>query len=105
MQTQRRPEIDRLLARIIEGLKPERVLIFGSYARGEAGPDSDVDILIIRDSDERPVVRRRQALLLLRGSGVPKDIFVLTPTEFEESKDVVGTIAYEANHYGMIVYG
>jgi uncharacterized protein len=105
MKIERRPEIDRLLGRIIEGLKPERVLIFGSYARGEAGPDSDVDILIIRDSDERPVVRRRKALLLLKGSGVPKDIFILTPREFEESKDLVGTIAYEANHYGKIVYG
>lgn len=105
MQTEHKPEIDRLLARIVEGLKPERVLIFGSYARGEAGPDSDVDILIIRESDERPVLRRRKVLMLLKGSGIPKDIFVLTPLEFEESKDLVGTIAYEANHYGKTVYG
>lgn len=105
MKREQEQKIDRLLGRIIEGLKPDRVLIFGSYARGEAGPDSDLDILIIRDSDERPVVRRRKALILLKGSGVPKDIFILTPGEFEESKDLVGTIAYEANHYGKIVYG
>ena len=90
---------------IIEDYEPDRIFIFGSYARGEAGPDSDLDILIIKDTADRPVERCRKVLRLLKGSGIPKDIFVVTRREFDAKKDLVGTVAYEAHHFGEIVYG
>ena len=98
-------QVYRLLKRIIDGLKPERIFLFGSHANGNDTTDSDIDILIIKESDERSVVRRGKVLQLIKGSGIPKDIFVLTPKEFEETKDQVGSIAYEASHYGKVVYG
>lgn len=96
---------ERLVRKIVEEFEPERILIFGSYASGQAGPDSDLDIVIIKESGDRPMLRRRKVLELLKGSGIPKDIFVLTPGEFEEDKDEAGTVAYEANHFGKVVYG
>jgi predicted nucleotidyltransferase len=99
-------KIEDITKRIKEGFHPEKIVIFGSYARGDAGPNSDLDILIVKEINDRPVLRRRKVLQLLKGAGVPKDIFVLTPAkEFELEKDLVGTVAYEANHFGKVVYG
>lgn len=100
-----RNDIDSLVEKIVDGYKPEKILLFGSYVRGNFGPDSDLDVMIIKESDDRPVVRRRKVLHLLRGTKMPKDIFVNTPREFEDTKDVIGTIAYEAYRSGKVVYG
>lgn len=104
MEIDRQLEVDNLLECLIEGLEPERIIIFGSHARGDAGPDSDIDILIIKDSEERPALRRKNALQLIKDSRIPKDIVVLTPEEYKDSKEVAGTIAFEAHHFGKVVY-
>lgn len=104
MNIEEQLKVHDLLGCLVKGLEPERIIIFGSQARGDAGPDSDIDILIIKESNERPVVRRKHVLQLIGGSKIPKDIFVLTPKEFEESNNVAGTIAFEAHHYGKVVY-
>lgn len=103
-------QIDQQLAireavrRIVERFNPERIILFGSHARGTAGPDSDADFLIVM-----PVTgsKRRQAVeidLILAGIGIPKDVLVATPEEVERYKDVVGTVIYPALHEGTILY-
>jgi len=56
-----RSDIERMVRRIVRQFRPERVILFGSHARGEAGPDSDVDLLVVmrvegsrREKDARP---------------------------------------------------
>jgi predicted nucleotidyltransferase len=97
-------EITEMVRRIAEGFHPEKIILFGSYARGTAGPDSDVDILVVM-----PVKgsRRQQTVAIevkLAGLGLPKDVVLVTPEEFESYRNVVGSIVYPATHEGHVVY-
>ena len=96
--------IREAVRRIVEGFAPEQVILFGSYARGTAGPDSDADFLVVM-----PVAgsKRRKAVeidLALAGIGLPKDVIVVTPEEVERYRDVVGTIIYPALREGKVLY-
>ena len=96
--------IDRMVARIVKRFHPERIILFGSYARGDAGPDSDVDLLVVmpvEGSKREQAVKIRLELHNLR---VSKDIIVSTPEEFAWRKEVVGTIEYPAVREGKVLY-
>ena len=96
--------IRRMADRIVERFRPEKVIVFGSCARGTATADSDVDFLVVmplRDSRLKTCVEIRK---VLRGFGVPKDVMVLTPAEFERFKDLPGSLAYPAAHEGRVLY-
>ena len=90
--------------RLVEGFNPNRIILFGSQARGTANKHSDVDILVIC-----PIKDNRRALTLamyrvLRGLGIAKDIIVLTPEEFERDRRIPGTVARPAWLEGKILY-
>src|SRR5262249_7121169 len=91
-KTRVQADIDRMVERIVQKFHPEQVILFGSHARGEAGPDSDVDLLVVMDFEGTALdaaVEVRQALHHIL---VPKDVIVTRPEEFGWRKDVVGTI-------------
>ncbi len=99
---------DKLIAamvqRIVSRFGPQKVILFGSYAKGRAGPDSDVDLLIVmpvRGSRHKKAVEIGVALHDIK---VPKDLIVVTPEEFEWRKDVVGTIEWPAVREGRLLY-
>jgi uncharacterized protein len=103
------PEVtDELLDEVVRRIKavgdPYRIVLFGSRARGEARADSDLDLLILEDSDlpryKRPK-RYRQALLGLFPS---KDIVVWTPQEVDEWKAVPNTFISTALREGRVLY-
>lgn len=97
-------EIQRMVRRIVRRFHPERVILFGSCARGDAGPDSDVDLLIVmpvKGAKRRKAVEIGAALHDIR---IPKDIIVTTPEEFQWRKEVVGTIEYPAHKEGRVLY-
>ncbi len=81
-----------------------RVILYGSRARGTATSDSDFDLLVI----ERGSVSKREEMIRLRkaleGIGVPVDVWVMGETEFDETKGVVGGLAYPAHKYGVVLY-
>ena len=96
--------IARMTRVIVRRFRPERVILFGSHARGTAGPDSDVDLLVVTAVHGS---RRRKAAQIgaaLHGFRVPKDIVVTTPSAFRWRKDVVGTIERPAVHEGRVLY-
>jgi len=75
------PHLRDVVERLVREFSPERVVLFGSWARGEASGDSDLDLLVVARSDE-PVHRRMaRAQRALRGTPVPVDVFVVTPEE------------------------
>ena len=96
-------KIQEMVRRIVEGFKPEKIILFGSQARGDTGPDSDVDLLVVMNTESRKQ-STREIRMALDAMGMPKDIVVITPKEFERGKEIVGTIAHPAHHEGRILY-
>ena len=97
-------KLEALIQRTAEAVHPLRILLFGSSARGEAGPDSDVDLLVVMPEG---VHRRRTAQFLyrtLRGTGLAFDIVVATPSDLERHKDNVGLIYSTILREGKEVY-
>ncbi len=96
--------LDEIVRRIVDFAHPDRIVLFGSAARGEAGPDSDLDLLIIKTD----VVHRRrlaqQIYLNLFGIGVPVDVIVVTPEDVEFFGDKVGSVIGPAIREGIEVY-
>jgi predicted nucleotidyltransferase len=93
-----------LLERIRSALHPEQVYLFGSRAKGEATADSDYDFLVVVSHSEKPRYQRNQeAYLALCGSGVAKDVIVLTREEFESSQRAVSSLASTVLRDGVLL--
>src|ERR1039457_401770 len=76
-----------VVRRLLEAYLPERIYLFGSVARGEAGPDSDYDLLLVVPDDAPPERRRsRLAYEVLRGTGAAADVLVCTRSYFEKRR-------------------
>src|SRR5262245_56834707 len=97
--------IDRMVNRIVARFRPEQVILFGSQARGDAGPDSDVDLLVVMDFEGSPRDKRLEIRHALRDGLIRLDIVVTTPERFACRKDVVGTIEWPAAREGKVLYG
>ena len=97
-------KIDEMVRRIVERFHPEQVILFGSYARGKAGPDSDVDLLVVMQVSGSKRKIAVEIDLALAGMGLPKDIIVVTPEEVARLRDIVGTIVYPAVREGKVMY-
>jgi predicted nucleotidyltransferase len=98
------PIRDRILA--ADGRAVRRLILFGSRARGDAGPDSDYDILVLvsgLDAAERSAFRTT-LYRALEGIGVTVEPWVMTEEEFEESKTVIGGLAYPAWKEGIVFH-
>jgi len=96
--------INEITRRILAVSAPERIILFGSYARGNAGPDSDVDLLVIEDAVEAP---RKESVRLrgaLRGLLVPVDVLVATSEQVERHRDAVGLIYGSILREGKVIY-
>ena len=93
-----------MVGRIVEGFDPDQIILFGSHARGVAGPDSDVDLLVVMPVEGSRREQRVAIRVALRGMGMAKDVFVVTPEEVERYGDLVGTIIYPALREGRVLY-
>ena len=96
--------INSICDRLVEGFGPERIILFGSQARGTADAHSDLDILVICSfsGSRRHLVTQMDRSL--RGMKLARDIVVLRPEEFERDKDIPGTIARPAWKEGIVLY-
>lgn len=99
-----RSEIQQMVRRIINGFHPEKIILFGSHARGEAGPDSDVDLLVVMPFLGSKREKQIEIRLALRGIAVPKDIVVTSPEEFRWRQEIPGTIERPAAREGKVLY-
>ena len=96
--------IEEMVRRIVSQFNAEKVILFGSHARGEAGPDSDVDLLVVMQPRGSKRERVVEAYGLLAGIGVPKDVVIVTPEEFDLYRDAPGTVIRTARREGKILY-
>ncbi|HXF63008.1 MAG TPA: nucleotidyltransferase domain-containing protein [Caldilineaceae bacterium] len=101
------PVTEEILAeitrRIVEAVEPEKVILFGSYAYGSPDVDSDVDLLIIADMDERPAERGVIISRLIWPRPFPVDILVKTPAEVEAALER-DTFLREVLQRGRVLY-
>jgi predicted nucleotidyltransferase len=97
--------VDFIRDRLTLSLDPHSIWLFGSRARGDHRPDSDFDILVVlRDELGAKTHDYRYALEPVLGTGLPCDIVPTAFSEFENSKNEPGTIAYAATHEGRCLY-
>lgn len=96
--------LDSMVERIVARFHPEKIILFGSHARGEATFDSDLDILVVMDIQGSRRQIANEIDLLLADRMVPLDLIILTPDELERQRDLVGTIAHEAVREGVLIY-
>jgi len=95
------PEITN---RILKVSDPEMIILFGSYARGDFGMDSDLDLLVVLKGVESPrkeITRLRRSL---RGMLVSVDILVATPEQIERHRNNVGLIYRSVLREGKVIY-
>jgi predicted nucleotidyltransferase len=112
MKTKRKPKrykpdtaiLADIVDRIVGAAKPEQIVLFGSAARGEMGPDSDLDLLVIKAGKFNrwrllTTIRRE-----LRGSDAAVDVVVVTPEEAERYRDAHCLVICPALREGKVVY-
>ncbi len=105
-QQRRWPEIQRELSEITARLAAwgvERVVLYGSYARGDSHEDSDVDLLVIKETDERFIDRIASALAVT-GARIPVEPLVYTPAEIELMRARGSGLLADAEREGKVLY-
>ncbi|MHB8586211.1 MAG: nucleotidyltransferase domain-containing protein [Thermoplasmatota archaeon] len=95
------------VAKIIATYRPERIVLFGSYAYGTPTDDSDVDLLIIKKTRERPFDRALRVRRLLRSTQrrVPMDLIVMTPGEFDQRRSQGDAFLDLIEEQGIVIHG
>ncbi len=96
--------VTEIIDTIVSGYQPEKVIFFGSYARDKHTNDSDLDLLIVKDTDQSFVQRQRTVRSLFEKQSFPMDILIYTPTEFEKCKNWLNNIINIAIKTGKVVY-
>ena len=96
--------VSEAVRRLVQAVDPEKIIVFGSRARGDFGQDSDLDLLIVKASKEPRHRRVVPAYRALRGIGVPKDILWYTPEEIADWAEVVNHVICRALTEGKVVY-
>ncbi len=96
--------IQQIVTKIVQMAHPDRVVLFGSAATGNMTADSDLDLLVVEaqvSDTRRESIRLRAGL---ESVPLPVDVVVMSRQWFEETKDVIGGIAYPAHKYGKVLY-
>lgn len=96
--------IQTMTDRIVQDFNPLRIILFGSHARGDAGPESDIDLLVVFPQ----VANKRLAAVAIRRTPadlpVCKDVVVTTPEEIARRGDLIGTVLRPALREGKVLY-
>ena len=98
------PATQEMVRRLLARWNPDKIILFGSYARGTAGPNSDADLLIVMpiDGPRRPIVA--EMYREIGYVGLPKDLILVTPEGLERQRDDPGTVIYPALREGIVLY-
>lgn len=96
--------IDGVTQAIVENFHPEKIILFGSYAAGTPTPDSDLDFLVVMDTDQPRNNRSTPIRLVFNPVPCAMDILVYTPAEIKKWNGVTNHIVTEAHLDGRVVY-
>ncbi|MBC7343881.1 MAG: nucleotidyltransferase domain-containing protein [Clostridia bacterium] len=96
--------LQEVVKRIVEAVDPQKIILFGSYAYGKSHEGSDLDILVVMDSDLPRYKRSVPIYRALAGLLIPKDVLVYTPQEIEAWKDVPQAFITTIVKKGKVIY-
>jgi len=96
--------LQEMVRRILTVARPDKIILFGSAARGEMTKDSDIDLLVVEPAFESNVHRSNELRAALGDVGWPVDVIMMRTARFEETKRYIGGLAYPANKYGRVIY-
>jgi predicted nucleotidyltransferase len=96
--------IKRLTELLVKAAKPNRITMFGSQARGEAGEDSDFDVMVVEDAVSDRVGEMVRLNRLLRSLDIPVDLLVVSAEKFNYWCDTPGNVYFEAATEGEVLY-
>ncbi len=96
--------IEEIKRRVIEAVHPLKIIVFGSAGRGQMGPDSDVDLLVVMPSDAHRRDTARSIYRNLIGVGFAVDVVVVTERDIDRYKDNVGMVIKPALEQGRLLY-
>ena len=89
---------------LVDAIDPDRIILFGSRARGDHRPDSDVDLIVIKASDDPPGRRDVRAYRALSRLPIPKDVLWYTPEEVKDWAEVRNHVISRALREGKVLY-
>ena len=108
-ELQNDPTLAEIVRRLVEAYHPERVYLFGSHARGEAGPDSDYDLMVVVPDNAPPDLRRSRraykALWGVKGSRTAADVLVLTQRGFDRQLHLRASLPSTILREGRLLHG
>ena len=99
------PKLAEIVRRLVEAYAPERIYLFGSHARGDAGPDSDYDLMLIVPDDSAPErLRSRLAYERLWGTGAAADVLVWKRTSFDKRLHLKASLPATITREGKLLH-
>src|ERR1700679_3201046 len=96
--------LDEVVRRIAQRFSPDKIILFGSCARGDASPESDIDLLVLFPEELDPNQRATEFYASLVDFASPMDIVVSTSARFERYRNVVNTVYWPASREGKVLY-
>jgi predicted nucleotidyltransferase len=96
--------LEEIIRRIVEVAAPDRIILFGSAARGEMGPNSDLDLLVIKSGNVHRGHLAEEIYVKLHGVNYAVDVIVVTPEDVEKYRDTHALVIAPAVREGQVVY-
>jgi len=96
--------IREMVRRIVAQFRPDKIILFGSHARGDARPGSDVDLLVVMPVQGSKRRRATEIDMALADRTVPLDLLVVTPEDFERGQTEIGSVLRPAALEGRVLY-
>ena len=96
--------LNEVVRRVLTVARPDRIILFGSAATGQMTQDSDIDLLVVEPEPANPRDRSVRIRRALGDVQYPVDVIVMSSERFEETKNIIGGIAYPAQKYGRVLY-
>lgn len=96
--------LEHVTKTIVERFRPKRIVVFGSHARGDARPDSDLDIFVEMETPRRPPERAIEVSSVFGLRSWPLDVVVYTPEEVRRLRHVKGTLLSVIEQEGKVLY-
>jgi uncharacterized protein len=94
-----------MVRRLEKAFHPDQIYLYGSRARGEDGPDSEYNLMLVVSTSQSPRYKRdQQAFRALCGLGVPKEVMVLTRADFEAGRKVICSLPATVLREGRLLY-